>query len=67
MSTPEDIDEAMEQNALGPKSMSQDGASITQQTLQDQIAYANYKAGKTAARNKNFGLRITKLIPPGGG
>lgn len=63
----DDIADAIAENATGPKSMSVDGQSVTQHSIDDQIKAANHVAGQTAASKPHFGLRFTKLIPPGGG
>lgn len=64
------VSEAIDVNARGPKKVKRGENEIEYHSIQDQIAadeYADKKAGKTAAAGKaHFGLRFTKLIPPGG-
>lgn len=62
---PTTIEEALEQNAMGPASASGDSGSITQHSLQDQIAAAKYVAGEQAKSSTGLGLTFRKLVPPG--
>jgi hypothetical protein len=61
------IDADIAASVLKPQSATVDGNSVTQISIKDKIAAAQYAAGTTAATNGNFGLRFTKLIPPGCG
>jgi hypothetical protein len=54
------IKDEIEANAKGPKSASGDEGSITQHSLQDQIAADKYLAEKAAAK-KGIGIRIFKM------
>ena len=50
------------------QSVTNDGVSVTQRSLADQIAADKYLRGVAAlddSTNKNLGLRITQLVPPG--
>ncbi len=67
MAQPETVEDAIEQNALGPKRVQVGNSSVEQQSVDDQIKAANFLAGQTAAAKPHFGLRFTKLIPPGAG
>jgi hypothetical protein len=62
----EDTDNQIRDNAAGPKKASGDSGSIEQHALQDQIAADRYLASKQAARSKGLGIRLSKLVPPGG-
>jgi hypothetical protein len=53
------------ENALAPKRASGDQGSMEQHPIADQIAAAEFKAAKAAAR-RGLGIRHVKLIPPGG-
>lgn len=46
-----------------------DGQTITRRSIDELIKADQYLAGKEAVANKNpfFGLRMRKIIPPGGG
>jgi hypothetical protein len=69
MANPTTPAEAIEQNALGPKSVSVGNQSVTQNSIPEQIAADRYLASREAATNKvkGFGLRFQKIVPPGGG
>lgn len=67
-STPETIEDAIEQVALGMvASGSESGRQFTNISIDDLIKADQYKAAKTAAAKAHFGLRFTKCVPPGGG
>lgn len=59
------LDDAIRDNAGGPKRASGDAGSVEQHSLKDQIEADRYLNSKNAAKNKNLGIRITKLVPPG--
>jgi hypothetical protein len=65
VSDPTPTEQAIEQNATGPKKAQSDAGSVEQHSLQDQIAADRYLASKRAMRSKSKGIRISKLIPPG--
>lgn len=68
MTAPTTAAEAIEQAALGPKSVTtKDGTTVIARDVDDLIKSDNHAAGKTAATKRHFGIRFTKLIPPGGG
>jgi len=67
MPTEDDINDAIAENATGPKSVSVDGSNVQQHSLADQIAARNDVASQEAASKAHRGLRFTKLIPPGCG
>ncbi len=62
----EEADNQIRENAAGPKKASGDSGSIEQHALADQIAADRYLASKQAARSKGLGIRLAKLVPPGG-
>ena len=62
----ENLDNQLRENAAGPKRASGDSGSIEQHALADQIAADRYLASKQAARSKGLGIRLAKLVPPGG-
>jgi hypothetical protein len=69
MTTPTTVQEAIEQNALGPQAVSTPSTSATAHSLLDQIEADRYLAAKAAA-NANvagFGVRVQRIVPPGGG
>ena len=69
MSTPTTPAEAIEQNSLGPRSATVGGDTVTQHSIQDQIAADRYLASRRAASNGTlgFGIRTQRIKPPGGG
>jgi len=62
---PEELEQAIKDNAAGPARAAVDGQSVEQHSLRDQIEADRYLASKEAVRRKDRGLRITRLIPPG--
>lgn len=69
MTTPTTPAEALEQNALGPRSVTVGDETVVQHSPQDQIAVDRYLASRQASTNgvKGFGLRMQRIKPPGGG
>jgi hypothetical protein len=62
---PTPTEQAIEQNAQGPKKAQGDAGSVEQHSLPDQIAADRYLASKKAVRARGKGIVITKLVPPG--
>ena len=62
----ENLDNQLRENAAGPRRASGDSGSVEQHPLADQIAADRYLASKQAARSKGLGIRLAKLVPPGG-
>jgi len=62
---PDELSEAIEENAKGPKKATGDSGSIEQHPLKDQIAADKFLASKEATKQPSRGLRFSKLIPPG--
>ena len=62
----ENLDTQIRDNAAGPKKATGDSGSVEQHSLNDQIAADRYLASKQAARSKGLGIRLAKLVPPGG-
>ena len=62
----ENLDNQLRENASGPKRASGDSGSIEQHPLADQIAADRYLASKKAAKSGGLGIRLSKLVPPGG-
>lgn len=65
MPDPTPTEQAIEQNALGPKKAQGDAGSVEQHSLPDQIAADRYLASKRAMRTRGKGLQLIKLVPPG--
>ncbi len=69
MTTPTTVEAAIEQNALGPSSVTNGSQSVNQHSVKDQIEADRYLASKSAGANglKGFGIRLQRIKPPGGG
>jgi hypothetical protein len=65
MPDPTPTEQAITENATGPKKATGDSGSVEQHSLPDQIAADRYLASKQAMKSKAKGLQLTKLIPPG--
>lgn len=62
---PDDLKDAIRDNAAGPAKAAGDAGSVEQHKLPDQIAADKYLAAKEAAKSKRRGLVFNKLVPPG--
>ena len=63
---PDDIVDAIEESALGPKKVTGDSGSVEQHPIGDLIEADKYVSGRTAANaGPPFGLRLAKIVPPG--
>ncbi len=69
MTQPTTPAEAIAAAALGPKSVSVDGQTVTEHSIADLIAADRYLSQQAAATAKplGFGIRIQRIVPPGGG
>lgn len=61
----ENLDNAIRDNAAGPKKATGDSGSIEQHSLADQIAADKHLASKQAISGKGLGVKLAKLSPPG--
>ncbi len=61
----EDLEQTIRENASGPAKASGDAGSVEQHSLTEQIEADRYLASKRAA-NKGLGVRMVKVVPPGG-
>jgi len=61
----EELDNAIQQNAAGPRKASGDSGSVEQHGLADQIAADKYLESKKASRSKGLGVKLAKLSPGG--
>ena len=52
---------------LGIGSASDETGQVTKTPIKDLIEADQYLAAKSAAAKNHFGLRMTKLVPPGTG
>lgn len=65
MPTPNDLNEAIAENAAGPKRVQGDSGSVEQHSLADQVGAAKHLAADDATAKPHRGLRFTKLVMPG--
>jgi len=61
----EDLQDAIKQNAEGPKQASADGVNVQQHSLADQIAADKYLEAKKARKNPSKAFTRVKIVPPG--
>lgn len=59
------LEDAIEQNASGPKRASGDAGSVEQHSIIEQIAADKHLASKKAVKSKGLGIKLTKLSPGG--
>jgi len=62
---PEDLTNAIAENAAGPKRAKGDAGEMEQHSLADQIAADRYLASKRIAQAKGLGVRVSKFVPSG--
>jgi hypothetical protein len=69
MPAPTTPEEAIEQGALGPQSVTTDGTTVTARAISELIKADNHLAAKRSAASGNefFGMRVRQAVPPGGG
>ena len=65
MAVPTTIDEAIDQALLLPAVMTEAGRTVTERPLKDLLDARDRMTGNQAVIKPHFGLRFTKLIPPG--
>ncbi len=61
---PDDVKQAISDNAKGPSEVSADGVVAKQHSLRDQIEADRHLASNDAVKKKQRGLSFTKLISP---
>lgn len=59
------IENALTENATGPKKASGDAGSVEQHSLKDQIAAEKFIQSKKAAASNGLGIKFHKLSPGG--
>ena len=64
---PQNIREAIEQNAMGPRRVQRADESVDQHSLAQQIEAAKFLEQEDAAKTPARGLRFTRLRSPGAG
>jgi len=61
-----EIEQSIKENALGPKSVDSDGTKVEQHSIADLIEADRYLNSKKVMKKKGLGIKISKLVPPGG-
>ena len=61
----EDLKDAIEKNAQGPKSVRGDVGEVQQHSLTEQIEADRYLASRETQAKPHKALRFAKLSPPG--
>lgn len=68
MSTPDEIEDAADANALGPKKVQQGNDILEQHSVPDQLELLKFKRSISAPTDRTFcGIGMVKTIPPGAG
>ena len=67
MARPTTPQEAVEQAFLTPKSVAEEGRSVSNRDLRELQDARDRELAETAGKKNHFGLRFTKLVPPGAG
>jgi hypothetical protein len=68
MATPStNLEQAIADNAAGPKRAQGDSGSVEQHSLKDVVDADRYLASKEAAKRRDRGIRMSRLAPPGAG
>ena len=67
MAAPTTADEAVDQALLEPQTVSENGRTITNRSLAELQTARDRELTAATAPKRHFGLRFTKLVPPGGG
>ena len=65
MSMATELEQAIKDNAAGPKRAKGDSGEVEQHGLKDQIEADRYLNSKAAAKKKGLGIRMVKAAPPG--
>ena len=65
MPMPNDLDQNIRDNAVGPAKATGDSGSVEQHRLRDQVEADRYLESKKATRRKGVGVKFAKLVPPG--
>lgn len=60
------VNDAMVENATGPRSVSSDAGTVVQHSIAEQIAIKKHLSTSGANSNNSFfGMRCKKVVPPG--
>jgi hypothetical protein len=64
-STQPNLDDAIASNAAGPAKVTADGIIVEQHRPSEVIAADKYALAKAAMKQRGFGLRRARIVPPG--
>ncbi|MGL6194429.1 MAG: hypothetical protein ACRC2T_06355 [Thermoguttaceae bacterium] len=59
------LEEAIRENAAGPKTVTSEVGSVTQHSIRDQIEADKYLKKQRAAKSRGLGIRFVKIQLPG--
>ena len=62
---PDNLEDAIRDNAAGPAEAHGDAGGMKQHSLKDQIEADRYLASKLAMQKKRRGIRLSRITPPG--
>lgn len=62
---PSHLEDVIQKNAAGPKSVQIDGQRVEQHSIDDVIKADRYLAAKKAAKSRTGGLKVSKLSHSG--
>ena len=62
---PNELEQAIKDNASGPRRAKGDSGEVEQHGLKDQMEADRYLNSKAAAKKKGLGIRMAKAAPPG--
>ena len=60
-----DIEQAIVENAQGPKKVASDAGSVEQHSLKDQIEAEKFTQAQKAAAGPGLGIRLVQIQPGG--
>ena len=60
-----ELEQAIKDNAAGPRRAKGDSGEVEQHGLKEQIEADRYLNAKAAAKKKGLGIRMAKAVPPG--
>ena len=61
----DDIQQAIEENAMGPRRAKGDSGEVEQHSIPDQIAADKHLQSKRATQSKGLGIKLNKISPDG--
>lgn len=62
---PDELEQAIKDNAAGPRRAKGDSGEVEQHGLKEQIEADRYLNSKTSMKKKGLGIKMAKAVPPG--